>query len=290
MTTFNPDILQSRETLARFLSGSDAVQEIVSAGPPARLNDRWDACILEFAHIAAGTFLTAVSYLLHAICLSDLSKRAWVISRHELSNASIIRTQQVFQQNLLVRSVNTYRKDTADYYLQPSLKAALPTGEAEVKAFNHLGLCRGMCFWFLQLYFKTQGRFANEEARITAVGRQFENGASRQAAFLHAVPVETLCDLLGTFNFREHAKISTQNRTYDQIIQEFQNCPQGIYGMYFSDHMMLYIRGTAQDFLFNPSNGSLKIASQHLFKKALEDYFENHDHNREIILDCYTPR
>ena len=225
--------------------------------------------------------------------MTGLSKKVWVQSRHVLSDATAIKTSQIFQANLLAKSVNTHRMDTADYFLRAPEKTTLethPTPET-LNFFHRDGICRGMCHWFVHLYFKTRGRLPDIEQHLKAIGQQFEQGASRQSAFLHALGFTPVYDLLHLNVRTDYSQISVTDNTEDQIITKLQLRPPGVYGIYTSTHQVVYIKlSESQQYLFDPNTGVVKVDSSLLFKKAMERYFETHDQTKKIYVDIYTPR
>jgi hypothetical protein len=210
-----------------------------------------------------------------------------------MADATAIKAQKVFQTNLLSRSINTHRQNTSDYYLHSPLRTsfATHTNSTSLDFFHQEGVCRGMCHWFIFLYFKTQGRFANPEQHIRAVGQQFEQGAARQPAFLQSLALAPLYDLLKLNVHQDNSKISTAGKTPEQILREFQCRAPGVYGIYTSSHQVVYIKiDDNQQYLFDPNVGCIKITSTQLFKNAMERYFESHNNARDILIDRYSTR
>jgi hypothetical protein len=297
---FNPEILRSPALLAHFLDGAEETAAILRARqtpatPP--LAGRWSvACLAELEevyHLTSMLVLTVISYLLHGLCMTDLSKRVWVLSRHEQANGTIIKAQKVFQDTLLARSINTHRKDSADFYLQKPMSTTLP-GRAEpinLNFFQERGACRGMCHWFVYLYFKTLNQFTDPQEHMRAIGMQFEQGASKQAAFICSLyPVEQIYQLLH-LNFRgDYLRINPLNKSHEQLIGEIQQCTPGIYGIYTANHQLVYAKSNdGHQFLFDPNKGTFVVDSPILFKKAMAQYFEKHDSLQEIYIDRYSP-
>lgn len=298
-TTFQPDFLQSRSSLNRFLFGDEEAASILRTVPSpttTNLGRSWSNSWIDFNELhslAEGYFLTIASYFLYSLCITDLSNRVWVQSRHALSNALAIKTNQVFQTNLLAKSVNTHRLDTADYFLLSPAKTTLGTHPSQgvLNFFHPNGVCRGMCHWFVHLYFKTRGRLPNADQHVKAVGQQFEQGASRQASFLHSLNLPPIYDLLRLNVRTDYLQMSTTNKTNDQLIAELQLRPPGVYGIYTSTHQVVYIKvSESEQYLFDPNTGVIKVNASLLFKKGMERYFDSHDQTKKIYVDYYTPR
>jgi hypothetical protein len=298
---FTPQVLMTQATVECFLNGEQEAAEISRFTPPASTSMSshhgrlWDAWIDtdELYSLFSSFFLTVASYLFHAVCLIDLSKRTWVMSRHAMADATAIKTQKIFQANLLCRSINTHRKDTADYFLEspiPTPFVAHPNSTS-LNFFHQDGICRGMCHWFIYLYFKTQGCFTDPEQHVRAVGQQFEQGASRQPAFLHSLTLPPLYDLLRLNVHQDNSKVRVTGTTPEQVLREFQCRAPGVYGIYTSSHQVVYIKiDDSRQYLFDPNIGCLKITSTQLFKNAMDRYFETHDNTRDILIDRYSPR
>ncbi len=242
-TTFHPEILLSATERARFFEGREEAISIGNYRADPQRAGRWDVTCLseltELYHLTNAFFLMMTSYLLHGLCMTDLSKRLWVLSRHEHSEGTVIKTQRVFQENFLVRSINTYRKDIADFYLQSPIHFFLPgqTETCSADFFRSNGLCRGMCHWFVYLYFKTIGQFTTAEEHVRAVGAQFEQGASRQAAFLQGLnPLPALYELLRFHIQADYLNTTLQGKTHAELIRQIQSFEPGVYGIYVGNH------------------------------------------------------
>lgn len=269
MTTtavFNPKVLLTPASIAPFLNGEQEAAEIIRRTPPASTSHpghSWDAWIDtdELYYLFHHIILTVASYLLHAICLTDLSKKTWVMSCHALADATAIKTQKVFQANLLSRSINMHRQDTSDYFLQSPIHTSFATcpDPASLNFFHQEGICRGMCHWFIYLYFKTKDQFTDPEQHVRSVGQQFERGASRQPAFLHSLTLHPLCDLLRLNVDQNNSGIGMAGKTPEQILREFQCRPPGVYGIYTSSHQVVYLKiDDNRQYLFDPTMDASK--------------------------------
>lgn len=295
---FNPQVLLAPASATQFLNGEEEVAEIVRPTPVSTSisqGRQWTTLTAsnELYYFFSGIALALASYFLHAICLTDLSKKTWVMSQHALSDATAIKTQKIFQANLLTRSINAHRQDTADYYLQSPLRTSFVTHPTptSLNFFHQDGLCRGMCHWFIFLYFKTQSRFADPEQHVRAVGQQFEQGAPRQSAFLHSLNMPSLYDTLKLNVHQDYSKISVTGKTHEQLIREFQCRIPGVYGIYTSTHLVVYIKlDENRQYLFDPNVGCIKVTSAELFKNAMESYLGSHDNTLDILIDRYSPR
>jgi hypothetical protein len=285
MAAATSPFLYPHRTIAQFLSEESPPAVTTEKGPETD----WDALHLW----ATGIFLTLKSYFLHLTGMTDLSKRVWVESRHILASSSELKTTQVFQKNLLAKSINTHRLDSDAYYLRPTEKTRLETSPVagSLQFFHDRGMCRGMCHWFAHLYFKTLGKPGDREEHIKGVGRQFEIGAPRQAAFLNSLQLSPLYTYLGIENRPDHSKLTVQGKTQSELIAAIQLRFPGVYGIYTSTHQLLYLKvDEARQYLFDPNVGVIRIDSPALFETAMQPYFATHDPVKEIHIDLYTPR
>ncbi|MGC1879014.1 MAG: hypothetical protein WA678_06540 [Rhabdochlamydiaceae bacterium] len=292
-TPFKPDVLLTQASAARFLNGEQEAAEIMHRTTSSSTSSDQGRSTDQLYYQVSGIILTVTSYLLRLVCLSHLSKRVWVMSRHAIADATAIKTQKIFQATLLARSINTHRKETADYYLQPPLQTPFATcpKATRLNFFHREGVCRGMCFWFIFLYFKTQHHFSNPEQHVRAVGQQFSQGASRQSAFLHSLQLTPLYDLLHLNVHQENSKISVAGKSQETILREFQLRVPGVYSIITSSHQVVYIKiDDNTEYLFDPNLGCIKITSTQLFKNAMERYINNHDPSCEILVDRNSPR
>jgi hypothetical protein len=308
--TFRPEILNSPPSLMRFLSGEDEVRAIQSiltnnqnSAVSALYADRWDVAYLpdfkEIYHYLYASLLTLISCALSTMCMRDFSNRVWVLSKHEYSEAEILKTQRVFQGHFLASSINTHRLDTADFYLQSPIQVTLPGQNTtrQMEFFQDKGICRGMCYWFAFLFFKTLDRATDPQEYIRAIGKQFEQGAPMQAAFLQAIssshsPLDPAFNsafygLLNLHAQQDYLRIDPRSQTPEQIVEQLQNCGPGVYGLYIGMHQMLYIKwlGTQHQFLFDPSRGVFKVDSPALFKEAIGRHLQNAN---VMLIDRYT--
>src|SRR6185369_16926526 len=135
------------------------------------------------------------------------------------------------------------------------------------------GICRGMNYWFIHLYFKTRHLFSDVEMQLAAVGKQFEQGASQQAVLLHSINLPSVYDLLKLNVRQDYSVISVEGRTQEQIINAMQMRPPGVYGIYTSSHHVVYIKvDESRHYIFDPNIGVVKVSTPALFKTAMENY------------------
>jgi hypothetical protein len=293
-TTSYAELLRSPAYLNQFLSGIEEASALLHSPAATTSNQAGNSDFHQISASVYGFFLTIGSYLLRALCMTDLSKRVWVQSRHVFSEEAAVKTDQVFKEHLLAKAVNTHRLDTADYFLTPASASTLhthPSAPNTLHFFQQEGLCRGMCLWFVQLYFKTLGSLPDAESHLKALGKQFEQGAPRQAAFLHSLDFPSLDDLLSFPVKNNHIKITPAGKTEDRIIGILQALPPSVYGIYLASHEVVYIKlDESRHYLFDPQVGLIKVTSPSVFKQAMGSYLQSHDATQEVLVDVYKAR
>lgn len=297
---FRPEILTSAPLLSNFLSDNEAVQAILQARQdPAmpRLSDRWDVEYLqevasEVYHLLTSLVLSITSWVFYAFCLSDLSKRVSILSGYHQHQAQRFGVRRIFEENLLATSFNCHRLDTVDVYLQPTLPLQIGIHQMPVSLYQPQGLCKGTCHWLVHLFFKTQNQFTSSEEHLRAIGRQFEEGGSRQVALLQSLPPPLIYEVLPINVHLNYLAINPQNKTLQEIVDEIQTCePGGVYALYTSTHQLLYHKNrNGEQFLFDPNLGVVKADSYPVFRKIIGRYLAEHDTSHEILIDLYTPR
>ncbi len=279
------------------MSGYEEVAAILSRAPgPATVHGHaWSNSCIDLNEIyfhVSGFFLSLGSYLLHFCSMTDLSKKMWVQSRHTINDATAIKTDKIFQNNLLAKSVNTHRLDRADYFLQPSIRTSLATHPSGgmVNFFHAGGICRGMCHWFIHLYFKSRGQFSNTDEHFRSVGQQFMQGAPDQAALLQSLDLPPTYSLLHLNVRADYSKVKVKDKTNEQIMRGLLCQPPGVYGIYTSSHQVVFIKiDESRQYLFDPNIGVIKVTSLLLFDQAMQNYIDTHDPEKDIIVDLYTP-
>src|SRR3990167_9311134 len=96
----------SRASVERFLNSDAAVQAIVHS-PAANFQARRiePSCMDFFKEISLACqflFFHAMSTLLKGLCMTDQSKRVWTLSKHAINELSLMQTEKVFRNQLLV--------------------------------------------------------------------------------------------------------------------------------------------------------------------------------------------
>jgi hypothetical protein len=282
-------MVQSQASLRHFLSSQTEEAEILRGGKVQAVYGGCCPLIEECYYLFCEVVLTIGSHLLHLCGMTDLSKRAWVLSRHAIYDATAMKTHRVFQENFLIKSANTHRLCDESAYLQPATKTHLPTYPVPgmVQWFHSRGVCRGMCLWFVYLYLKTGPKFCDVEQHLRAVGEQFKDGAPVQSVLLQSLQTRPAHELL---HLRaQESQIATRGQTEDQILSQLQARPPGAYGIYTSCHQVVYIKvDSSRQFLFEPNKGTLKLPSPLLFKQAMEGCLSSHNRSAPLIVDRYT--
>lgn len=243
----------------------------------------------EISTLVWGYILTLTSYLFYAIGFSDFSKTTWVDSRHIFANATVVKTARIFQNHLLATSINTHRKDSEEYFLRSDESTPLEThpNNGLLQFFHAWGMCRGMCHWFIHLYFKTHGMLTDSDQWMHALGNQFAQGAPNHAAFLHSLNYPSIKELLHLEIQRDFANVSA-NQTQEEIAQAIMKNPPGIYAVYTSSHCMVFIQLANSAYFFDPNKGVIKIDSVTILQQALEEHLNAHDNKKDILVDLYS--
>jgi len=279
--------LNNNQTISRFFQENRDVAEILRENPPSvEQSDSWTQRI---GYLTWFFFLKIAGYLSQCLCARSISRRCFVYSAHAHFAYQKEKLRSIFQNHLLAYAPNAHRKDTADFYLHPNISVL--DLSAQIEPFQKNGLCRGMCLWFAQLYYQTMDQFPNRDDHIRAIGKRFELGANRQAAFLQAMNTDTPHFLFGLLPLQVQRNRAQINPPHDQatLAQQLRELPIGVYGIYTSNHMMLWIQeGQRRQFLFNPGVGTLSLPSPALLEKGLEDVLSLHDPNTAILIDQYS--
>lgn len=297
---FSPHVLSSFKAMSDFLNIDAEMQEISRGGAVSETlaHLRSYSSLLQpdleaMSKVIYCHFLVVISGLLQGVGATDLSKRCYVHSRHLLDQSQLLSTFRKYRDNFLIPLTNAHRLDTEDFYLHPPLAHPLQR-DTSLNFYHSMGICRGICDWFLYLYFKTQANFTSPEEHIKAVGKIFEKGAPRQAAFFQTFTASYALTLLGfgvqpdVLRFADIAGQigTTANRIY--------HLPPGAYALYLSHkhRMNFIIEPSGERFFIEPNQGCLKVPDalqlQAMLGDALSKYFYSSPH--ELIVDRIVPR
>lgn len=287
---FTPEVLDSYDRFLEFFQDSPAVDKIekeaedLALQNKGKLAGRWQVTALKatrpFAYIYT-VFAEAISTLLF-----HLGLRTWAIqmavSKKLWTNDRRLAACEAYGDKCLAFAFNARAQNAWDVYLQPD-KPVETIGSVEVQDiinpsrkkiafYEDKGCCRGMAEWFLYLYFKTRHMFSDPSAHVKAVGRQFAEGAPREAVLLQA-----LCprdrNFLGlervSYDVLERDSNEAENR--EKITNLFKSLSPGAYAVGTAKHRMNYIcMGRNRGYFFNPNHGTIVVEG----KKDLAKVFE----------------
>jgi hypothetical protein len=279
---FDANVLSSYFALDRFME-TGAEQEIASLSELARqrnlapspergiLYNRWEVIWMHikepFEKIAA-SFLRSLKCLLKTIGRREEAIQCKLLSVHLTHSSDRLDTFLDYENDFLCPAVNIHRLDTPDIYLHPpipslSLKDKLiqkliPSSSDEVEVYSIEGVCRGMSYWFLYLFKRTLGLFQDHEEHLKAIAKFFENGATRQAAVLQALPGENKWGIPYD-RMCKHPVIKLQDSP-KQKEEKIHGWAEGAYSLRTRNHGMAYIK-YRQDlgYVFDPNNGLIRL-------------------------------
>jgi hypothetical protein len=173
-------------------------------------------------------------------------------------------------------------------------EAFQPDGEllkelSHVQFYGKEGVCRGSSLWFIYLYLKTLGNFDEEKAHLISVAKQFENGASRQAALLQAFYKGH--QLLGLKKEKiPAAKISLYELDFglETANQKVASLKEGIYRVGSYHHSMVYIKNGKEGYLWDPSYGLYEIGTEDLVSWVRKHYYKPGNIDSQVYFEKYN--
>lgn len=293
-------IWRSPQLLETFFKGQQAVEtikEVSRSNSPPLLAGRWKLTMgIEIQAYAWSACVWRIMSLIVYMFSENLYKHCVVNALHDISHAASLKCQRKFKEHFLCSSINTYRHDGTDIYLRPKENEGNPNYPLFGAAgfFNANGLCRGISFWFLYLYFQTKSNFTDPERHMKAITQQFSQGAPAQAALLHLFnprltprPVYRHLPLLVTEFFK---RFSTERMTHRGIASQMNTLAPGAYAILSSKHQFVWIKIDDQmSFLFDPNYGCFSINGSLSLEKVLPLCLSTHDYTRDIVIDHVTP-
>jgi len=301
---FNPQILSSPEDLKIFFKGEKKIQRVldtrIDLAHPHRLRDRWNViwCIVTVPlNMIACVFFVVIYNSAFILKANGIGKKSLLHYVHHFSHANKAWIIHRYGKDFLVKAINAHKLTTSDFYLQEpiplkavkKLKKAnssnFPIRNKEIDFFNIYGNCRGMANWHLYLYVNTRHHFANPIEHIIAVSKQFERGASRQAALLQSL-YEVPNSL---FNLRfddnnaklQIASFASLNYDHAAIIKKIQALKPGAYGVGLYAHRINFYKiednlGNDLIFIFDCNEGLIQLTGPNKSEKALKFFLKYH--------------
>lgn len=280
------------QAISHFLSDQREIEAVLSYGQTPSVEPVSSIhCLEKIGNLTTYFFLYVAGYLFRSVGFQSLSKRAFVTSAHAYADYREPMIRRLFEKHLLAISKNVHRKDSADFYLRPEVATpSLPCFYPKptvMQTFHREGICRGMCLWFVHLYFSTRESFNSRELQMRAIGKQFEQGANAQSALIQAMNTDSTRPLFNFLPLRSEA-IREDIRS-ELLLESLWSLPEGIYGIYTSDHAMLWIQqGEAGQYFFDPSQGTISVSSRAILDSALRQPLSRHKIQDKILIDRYS--
>lgn len=272
--TFSPSLLHDIHALRSWLTHPSHLAPIKTSYVPTGkkiLAERWQIHWLEVLSYLHDKILSSalrvIQYGFIQIGASSLARRVELINLHFNTAKHQLVAVKTHNAALLSLSRNCHQLGSSEIYLQPPLpcssvqdegiRALANTDKSEfyIDFFHKKGVCRGMCFWFVYLYFATAAEFSDPIAHITSVAKQFETGAPAPAALLQSLhSIESpLLSLLG-----EAKQVSFISFKNDR--DSFAKYPPGVYSIGLGTHRINYIKISEKEaVLFDPNMGAWRI-------------------------------
>lgn len=287
---FTPDVLDSYRCFCNFFNQNETVEQIkAEADKPHSKNllNKWQVTILSCTaplRRVYVVFLEAVRKVLFYMGLNawalqlHVHKRLWEKDKRQ-------ETWETFGSDCLAFSVNARAQDSSDVYLQPKIpvddirssrvRDLVNPKLKQLDFYKKNGVCcRGMSEWFFYLYFQTKDYFDDPNAHMQAIGRQFSNGAPRQAGVLQALASPNNREFLGLQTERTEVLPSSAHEETDRrsLIEMFKELEPGAYAIHLHKHRLNYISvSRKRGYLYDPSQGTISIkGSRGIAKLARE--------------------
>ena len=265
---FTPDLLQNVETLSKWLAHSSHLEPIKNVYTPTHvelLANRWRIHWLEtVSYLHENLFAVALKFIeagLSKLGAPILARRIRVLESYLSSTKNHLAVAKISQVALLSLSRNCHQPGSSDIYLQPSIPTSSLLNEnikaltwkdvPDIDFYHKKGICRGMCFWFIYLYFATRNKFTDPMAHITAVAKQFEEGAPSPAALLQSLEdIDQLIPFEG-----DVSQVSLDE--FKSKPEVFTKFPVGLYTIGFDLHRINYIKiSESKSVIFDPNIGT----------------------------------
>jgi hypothetical protein len=281
VAVFRPEILQSYPSFQKFLTGSEAIQEItLEAQSPKQIGhgeslmqDRWKVAVMDISAAVkkiCSVYVKAISSFLASIQATALSIYCLVLAHHLSYDQNMMKAFNIYQERLLVPSLNMHQLSTSDFYLSDPMPTLAVqdqkvrdvlfshTQRPLIKFFHENGACRGISNWFAHLYFQTHDQFQDREAHLMAVAKQFSQGASREAALLHCVEDES--KVLKLRNIEGISLFPWVESEGKKLHQFLLTIPNGLFEVGLYRHRINLIKTDDDQFyIFDPNTGLLKL-------------------------------
>jgi hypothetical protein len=289
--SFNPAVLNSYDSLSRYLSGQEELQEILEAPKQAGpVLSNWEIvwiCIKLPFDLLIHAILAAVSELYQKFGYQDLAKRCKVLSNYLLYDLQTLRTQLVFKEKFIARSFAHYHPDHHQIYLQPPIQPddlqdervkEVAYSDFPTQFYHENGLCRGQAHWFFHIFTQLSSHFKGDlEGQIRAAARVLEKGGCPKAGLVHALydPEREL------FNFQIRALFSLNQRnftTHAAGVARLNAFETGCYQVNFANHFLHFIKeADGSGYIIDPAYGVFKLSTPQECYEYLMQYWANEE-------------
>jgi hypothetical protein len=300
-------LFSSYSDLQNFFMQSDAPKEVLRKKDSAyskpllpinpQLSAKWQLCQIATAPIrlTLELALRIFSFIASCVGATHIAKRAKMSARYQSAGFIIYSDEstKLFKIKTTHNRPNARGKIVTKIPFLPKSQIYAPKVERKTFAsiqngvkFDHQnGICRGMSFWFLYLYLKTQSQFSDSRSHMNALGKQFSKGGDIEPTLLQSINLRK--GKLLNINIGKEAPY--QHRKYSQpeglftysttewasnvqnIAEQLQNMPKGAFKLCIPRHAMAYVKIDArQSFFFDPNQGIIEINGDNQGQKLHE--------------------
>jgi|GEM_PF-4631291 len=270
---FSSDLLRDMQTLKGWIAHPSHTARVKQKHVPTgekMLSERWQIHWMEVLSYVHEKVLSVVLMSLHkgllSLGLTSASRTIEVLNLHLHCAKNHLMAVKTHALGLLSLSRNCHELRSREFYLQDPIQIAsipnkdvraltIPTS-TEVRFFHSKGLCRGMCFWFIYLYFATISEYTDKLEHITSVAKQFEEGAPSPAALLHSL-IGFEYPLLSLLGSVKHVSFIE----FEKNVSSFAKYPPGVYSIGLGNHRLNYIKfSETEAVIFDPNMGAFHFS------------------------------
>lgn len=261
--------------LQKYLSGEKqlAVLAKTNASPSAVFWGPWQVMCLHvktaISHIGK-VFFREISHCTELLGAKGFSLRCKLLSLHCLQEVNHAKAYTLFKERFLFPARNVHAMKTEktfarrpiqrDSITDPDIKRYIPQDSEPISIASPLGVCRGICEWFLYLQKKSISLFPTSEKQLLAIAKLFEKGAPKEAAVIQALPQYSTMqkEPFVNFFFSQTNYITEESLPY--VHYSIHSLDEGSYFLYLSDHVLAYIKeGPDLGYLYDPNYGLIKL-------------------------------
>ncbi len=298
---FNESVFRSYSNLKDFFNRSNAVQEVLSkknepySGVPvpvgANLAGKWQVCQIATAPFRwiLSICLEIFAAIFEACDQVSVAKNMgnWAVHLNIGFDSYSEDTTKLFkiatsrnEPNREGKIVNEHPAIPESRLEEKARQRTFCSVHHEVRFGHHEGICKGMSYWFLNLYLKTKEQFTDPRALIAAIAEQFKKGGGMDPTLLQSVYVrggKVLNLKIGNRDaagrsFYPNRHIPNEWRTNSsEMIRKMKALPAGAYGVALPVHMTAFIKvNDLLGYYFDPNHGVIEIQGSELSEKLYE--------------------